>query len=54
MWLIYNFLKRTTCKECLFNEFTLNQNENCEKCVEGGLCLNGILLNKKGEIQINR
>ena len=39
---------RYTCIECPNNEFTVDQNENCEKCVQGGICLNGILLNQAG------
>ena len=43
-----NYLWRYTCVECPFNEFTINQEENCEKCVQGGLCINGILTNQAG------
>ena len=42
-------LKRLKCIQCPSNEFTINQNENCEKCVEGGLCIDGILFNQAGD-----
>ena len=48
-FLLYKKLKRLICIQCPFNEFTINQNEQCEKCVAGGICDNGILSNKAGK-----
>ena len=36
---------------CQENEFSLNQFQPCKKCVEGGICLNGILFNQQGSIK---
>ena len=33
------------------NQFIINQDENCEKCVEGGRCIEGNLFNKAGLLQ---
>ena len=31
----------------------MNQNEHCEKCVEEGFCIDGILFNKAGTFKFN-
>ena len=41
-------MNRLTCIQCPENEFTVNQNEHCEKCLDEGLCINGVLFNKAG------
>ena len=39
------------CIQCPYNEFTINQNELCENCVEGGRCINGSLFNQEGNCE---
>ena len=44
--------KRPECIQCSDDEFTINQNELCEKCVEGGRCINGSLFNQESNFSI--
>ena len=45
--LIYS--QRPSCVQCISDQFTLNQNEPCQKCIEGGICINGSLFNMEGK-----
>jgi len=36
------------CSQCPSDQFNIIQNEACEKCVDGGRCINGTLLNTAG------
>ena len=52
IWNRIIILKRFTCIQCPSDQFTIYQNQNCEKCVEGGICINGILFNQAGKFKI--
>ena len=42
--------KSFMCVTCVTDRFTINQKQQCETCVDGGICINGILLNRAGSL----
>ena len=41
------------CKKCTNNEFTFSYLNECKKCPDGGICLDGTLSIKPGYWRIN-
>ena len=42
---------RHICSVCQTDQFTIDQNVLCQKCVDGGHCVNGILFNDPGLLE---